>query len=107
MAKHMEPRVTAWHEAGHAMVGYLEFGNPGPVTIVPTDDVLGSQVTLRGFGLASNDLREVARTRPNLAEERARAMLRYKLAGQAAESVLLGRLRSIRRDPEVEDALEA
>src|ERR1700737_2930245 len=97
---------VAWHEAGHALVGYLEFGNPGEVTIAPTADTLGSSATGFPGGQTWGDWRD---TRPCLAEERCRASLRHALAGQAAESVLQrGRgPHRIRPDPEITDAIEA
>lgn len=94
----LELRRTAWHEAGHSLVGHSQFGNYGSVTIIPERGgrVLGRQHTDR-IGLWSletlTQMLSALPDGPNYAMAAACARIRHLLAGRAAESLLLGRLR--------------
>lgn len=97
-----ELQRTAWHEAGHALVGFLQFGNPGKVTIVPDGKCLGCQTTERFYASGPGYVRALPSA---MREPHIRALVRHSLAGRAAESVLLGRLRL--RFVQDEDGLDA
>ena len=83
---------TAWHEAGHALVCTMYFGNVKSVSIIPDEHSVGRQLAER-FALFMPDrvreLRESGHT--EWAESLARQGIQWSLAGRAAESVLLGR----------------
>ncbi len=91
---------TAWHEAGHALVCELLFGNVARITIEPDRDTLGRQSTSPTWCTPAF-LRSVDNQR--VAHAIARDGVRHCLAGQAAESIRFGR----HRKQVDEDFLEA
>jgi cell division protease FtsH len=79
-----EKRTTAYHEAGHALVGWMlpEADPIHKVTIIPRGRALG--VTSM---LPEND-------RHSMSREQLNAMLTYMLGGRAAEVLIFNRLTS-------------
>src|SRR6266478_2522331 len=102
MARLDELRRTAWHEAGHALVGFLYFGNPGKVTIVPKGRALGAAHTERFFASESVYFEALP---PWMQSQNASRLIQHSLAGRAAETVLNPKLKL--RDYFDEDALTA
>jgi ATP-dependent Zn protease len=107
-----ERRRTAFHEAGHAIVGYLHFGNAGEVTIRPSGDRLGVAVTERMWWTPEIVARMAAGDAATRADgvARAHAAVRHLLAGRAAERLLDGSGRAMAGDDdgvEVIDYIDA
>lgn len=98
---HGERALTAYHEAGHAIAGYLAFGNAGVVTIRPSGRVLGRAVTER-FTDTPNFVEQLSRSSDALmralGRARAHAVIRVCLAGRASENVFGARSRIIEGD---------
>ena len=82
---------AAWHEAGHALVCTMYFGNVESVSIIPEGDSLGRQVARNTWGFSADRVKELREAgRDDWAESIARQGIQWSLAGRAAESVLTG-----------------
>jgi hypothetical protein len=95
-----DERVTAYHEAGHAVVGTTLFGNFASVDILPTDERLGGHY-LRGPGVGDYALSVMEQPGPRErlvwrhARRRCIGHIWHCMAGYAAESILQGRRRPL------------
>lgn len=98
---------TAWHEAGHALVCALYFGNIESLSIIPDEDSLG-RLVFRLYSLVSpNRVRQLREAGLEAsAENLARQGIQLCLAGRAAESILLGRASYWEGTPDFYDAIE-
>lgn len=111
LAQHPTLDAVAHHEAGHALVGSMHFGNVGRVTIVPGPDglTLGRAMTERMY-LSPEWVRRLLASDPegNVAHARATVHcgVRLCLAGHVAESIHTGRPWVMCDDDDVRGALE-
>ena len=90
---------TAYHEAGHALIGHLHFGNEGPIWV--DEEGNGQAITLRATWTAPKIAAALQKTKAG--SERSRMLvgtaekgMRHALAGKAAASILTGRRPSMK-----------
>eukprot|EP01059_Diplonema_ambulator_P002350 TRINITY_DN12007_c0_g1_i2.p1 TRINITY_DN12007_c0_g1~~TRINITY_DN12007_c0_g1_i2.p1 ORF type:complete len:586 (+),score=94.50 TRINITY_DN12007_c0_g1_i2:40-1797(+) len=76
-----ERKVTAWHEAGHALTAMLSEG---------ADPVHKATIIPRGSGILGLVLQHPTEDRYSMSRQMMLSRLRVALAGRAAEEVLLG-----------------
>lgn len=102
-----ERTVTAWHEAGHAVVGMATTGNVASATIEATGDALGWVDRER---LEWWTAEQLAARRHELSPGRfllgALAAARFAIAGNAAEGILQRRTVETWSPPDHRSALE-
>ena len=97
--------LTAWHEAGHALVCAFYYGNVESVTIVPDGNILGKQQARPCAHLTPEYVRFLRNTGyEELSQGLAKHAIQWCLAGRAAESVMLGRAVDWKGTPDFDNA---